>query len=310
MIPVRGSLKSGAAKAARVETPTTGIPSAMPIAGDIARPMRMPVKEPGPIATAMRASEGKPPSMPRIASSTIGAKASAWPRVIGRLITASGSARPLSTTATDAAPQEVSIARIRMVYRLGPLSRDECSRAIVGQEFDQHRMGNLAVKDHDAFDAPLQRVNAGLDLGDHAAGDRAVGDESANVVDPQFLDEPVVFIENARNIGEEQEALSFKRAGDGASESVGVDVVGLAVGPLRDRREDRDELAAKNLFEHGRIHLVGLADKAKVDHVFAEPVRAMDLARGHHVAVLAAEATRAPAFGIDRADDLLVDRPG
>ena len=74
----------------------------------------MPVKEPGPIATAMRASEGKPPSTPRMASSTIGAKASAWPRVIGRLITASGSARPPSTTATDAAPQDVSIARIRM----------------------------------------------------------------------------------------------------------------------------------------------------------------------------------------------------
>jgi hypothetical protein len=114
MIPVRGSLKSGAAKAARVETPTTGIASATPIARAMARPTRMPVKEPGPIATAMRASEGKPPSMPRMASSTISGKASAWPRAIGRLMTASGPARPPSTTATDAAPQDVSIARIRM----------------------------------------------------------------------------------------------------------------------------------------------------------------------------------------------------
>ena len=36
----------------------------------------------------------------------------------------------------------------------------------------------------------------------------------------------------------------------------------------------------------------------------------MDLARGDHVAVLAAQADRAPAFGVDRANDLLVDRSG
>ena len=34
------------------------------------------------------------------------------------------------------------------------------------------------------------------------------------------------------------------------------------------------------------------------------------LARGHHVAVLAAEADRPPALRVDRADDLLVDRAG
>ena len=74
----------------------------------------MPVKEPGPVATAMRDSEAKPPSRPRMTSSTIGASASAWPRAICLLITASGSATPPSTTATDAAPQDVSIARMRM----------------------------------------------------------------------------------------------------------------------------------------------------------------------------------------------------
>ena len=74
----------------------------------------MPVKEPGPVATAIRDSEAKPPSRPRITSSTIGASASAWPRAIGLVMTASGSAWPLSTTATDAAPQDVSIARMRM----------------------------------------------------------------------------------------------------------------------------------------------------------------------------------------------------
>ena len=107
-----------------------------------------------------------------------------------------------------------------------------------------------------------------------------------------------------------QEALGAERAGDGASERVGVDVVGLAVGALRDRRQDRDQLTAKDLLEHGRIHFVGLADKTKIDNVFARSVRAVDLPRGDHVAVLAAKANRASPFGVDRADDLLVDRPG
>ena len=79
---------------------------------------------------------------------------------------------------------------------------------------------------------------------------------------------------------------------------------------MRDRRQDRDQLAAKDLLEHGRVHLVGLADKAEIDNVFAGTVRPVDLARGDHVAVLAAEANRAPALGVDRADDLLVDRSG
>ena len=73
----------------------------------------MPVNEPGPIVTAIRLREARPPSKARPASSTIGASASAWPRAIPRLRTASGSSRPVSTTATDAAPQEVSMAKMR-----------------------------------------------------------------------------------------------------------------------------------------------------------------------------------------------------
>ena len=54
----------------------------------------------------------------------------------------------------------------------------------------------------------------------------------------------------------------------GAGESVGVDVVGLPVRALRDRRQHRDQLAAENLLEHGHVDLVGLADKAEIDDVF------------------------------------------
>ncbi len=66
----------------------------------------------------------------------------------------------------------------------------------------------------------------------------------------------------------------------------------------------------EDLLEHRRVHLLRLADKAEIDDVLAGPVRAVNLARAHHRAVLAAEADRAPALGVNRADDLLVDRSG
>ena len=91
----------------------------------------MPVNEPGPIVTAIRSRAAKPPSRARPASSTIGASASACPRAIGRLRTASGSTRPASTTATDAAPQDVSMARMRIAqtldFRIG--EKDVAGRA-------------------------------------------------------------------------------------------------------------------------------------------------------------------------------------
>src|ERR1700753_2853861 len=47
---------------------------------------------------------------------------------------------------------------------------DQGAGAVVGQEFEQDDMRHLAVEDDDAVDATLQRVHAGLDLRDHAAG--------------------------------------------------------------------------------------------------------------------------------------------
>src|SRR5581483_4634788 len=53
--------------------------------------------------------------------------------------------------------------------------------AVVGEQLEQHRVRHLAVEDDDAFDAVLDRINAGLDLGDHAAGNGAVGDQRMDV---------------------------------------------------------------------------------------------------------------------------------
>ncbi len=64
--------------------------------------------------------------------------------------------------------------------------------------------------------------------------------------------------------------------------------------------------------EHGRVDLVRLADEAEVDDFLDIGTGidhgAGDLAREHHVAVLAAKADRLAAGLVDEADDLLVDR--
>ena len=56
------------------------------------------------------------------------------------------------------------------------LAHHQRSRAVFGEEFEQHRVRGFAVDDHHALNAPVERFDAGFHLGDHAARYRAVGD--------------------------------------------------------------------------------------------------------------------------------------
>src|SRR5206468_4159832 len=95
---------------------------------------------------------------------------------------------------------------------------------------------------------------------------------------------------------------------------VGVDVIRLAILAERDRREHRDKLASEYLLKNGRIDSLRLADETEIDFMIAVGLGivhgARHFRRAYHIPVLAAEADGAPAFGIDEADDLLVDRSG
>jgi hypothetical protein len=95
---------------------------------------------------------------------------------------------------------------------------------------------DLAVEDDDRLDALLDGVDAGLDLGDHAVRDSAVGDQIAALLDGELGDELLVLVEDPGDVREEEEALRSHGAGDGASKGVGVDVVGLAAGADRHGR--------------------------------------------------------------------------
>src|SRR5579863_7831951 len=162
----------------------------------------------------------------------------------------------------------------------------------LGEQLQQHGVRNLAIEDDDAFDATLQRVDAGLYLGDHAAGNRAVSDQAARIVGRELFDQLFRLVEHAGNVGKKQQALGLERSGNGAGESIGIDVEGAAVGGGRDRRQNRNQFTPENLIEYGDVNLVGLADKAEIDDLF--DVRAgiddgaCQLPRDNHVAVLAA----------------------
>ncbi len=52
----------------------------------------------------------------------------------------------------------------------------QCSRTVVGEELEQHGVRHTAVENDNALDPRVERVKAGLELGDHAARDDAVGD--------------------------------------------------------------------------------------------------------------------------------------
>src|ERR1051326_996563 len=93
---------------------------------------------------------------------------------------------------------------------------NERAGAELGEQFEQHRVRHLAVENDHTLDAALQRIDAVLDLGDHAARNGAVGNQAARLVDRQLLDELLRLVEHARHVGQQQKTLGLERAGEGA----------------------------------------------------------------------------------------------
>ncbi|VVT31440.1 hypothetical protein RHIZ404_230294 [Rhizobium sp. EC-SD404] len=193
------------------------------------------------------------------------------------------------------------------------LADDQRPGAMLGVKLEQHRMGDLAVQDDDAFDARFDSLDAGLDLRDHAAGNRAVGYQRARLGDRQFLDQLAGFVEHARNVGEKQEARRVERACDGAGKGIGIDVVGVPVAARSDGGDHGDHFRFRQKVEKRTVDLDHFADKSEIENPLDIAVRIDDGLLGllgeHHVPVLAAETDRPLALGVDERDDFLVDGP-
>ena len=114
--------------------------------------------------------------------------------------------------------------------------------------------GVLPFEDDDALDAALERLDAGLDLGDHAARDRAVGDQRACASATVSSSISLLFLSSTPGTSvRNRRRAACTRAGDRAGKGVGVDVVGVAVAAGRHRRHHRDHLRAGEQVEQRAV---------------------------------------------------------
>src|SRR5215468_10913248 len=121
------------------------------------------------------------------------------------------------------------------------LEDDLGADALVGEDFEEHRVGDPAVDDVGLGGAPLEGLERGLDLGQHAAVDHAGLDQPLGLALGEARDELAVVAVDPLDVGEVDELLRAQSRRHVARHEIGVDVVGLAAGAHADRGDDRDE---------------------------------------------------------------------
>src|ERR1700747_2933842 len=60
--------------------------------------------------------------------------------------------------------------RSDIIVRRGGSAAEQSAGAELGKQIEQHRVLHLAVENDNGFDAALERIDAGLDLGNHSSG--------------------------------------------------------------------------------------------------------------------------------------------
>src|SRR5919204_2063043 len=163
-------------------------------------------------------------------------------------------------------------------------------------------MRDAAVDDVRVGHAAVDRVQARLQLGPHAAGDRA--ERGLDLVRGGLADHGrrvIGVAQPADDVGEEHDLVGPEGAGHGAGGLVGVDVVGVAFAVGADRRHDRDVVLG-DVVEHIDVDAIDLAHEADVLALGA------GLAAGaEELPVVAAQADRRLAVAVEAQDDVLVD---
>ena len=172
-------------------------------------------------------------------------------------------------------------------------------------------MFDPTVDDLGSVDAALHRIESASHFGQHAAGDDAVLDQALYRLDVQRRDQLALPVEQAGGIGEEHQLLRLERLRELARHEIGVDVVGHAVVAHADRRDDRDEVAARKECEHPGVDARDLADMPDIDDLGGLKFRMAsghgELAGPNETAVFPGEPDRFAAVPVDEIHDLLVD---
>ena len=162
-------------------------------------------------------------------------------------------------------------------------------------------MLDASVEDVGAAYPVAHRLGAARHLGDHPAGDRAVGDQAIELVGGGLTDQAgrvVDVTSQTFDVGEVDELLGPERLRDRPGDRVGVDVVGLAGDVAADRGDDGDELVVDQAEDHLGVDLGDVTDEAEL-RIAGH--------RSDQAGVDAADADRVSAMDVDRRDELRVD---
>src|SRR5215467_4192772 len=177
-------------------------------------------------------------------------------------------------------------------------------------------MGQPAVEHVGLRHTAAHGVQAGLHLGDHAAGQPRQqpfqagrgqqADHGPGLVRAVPVGRPVRM--QARHVGEHHELGRAEGHGQRRGGGVGVDVVHLAAGAPRDAGHHRDPAVGDQGARRGGIHGLDLADQADVHRDAVH--HGVPLARDEHVRVLARHAHGVRPVLVDQADHLPADLAG
>ena len=125
-------------------------------------------------------------------------------------------------------------------------------------------MGNAAIQDDGCADAAGYGVQAGLDFGNHAAGDGAVFDHFLRLAQGNFGQQGFVFVQNPHHIGQQQQARGLHGLSNGTGGGVGVDVIGLAGWVHPNRGNDGDDVGFGQNVQNVGVHKGRLPHKAQI----------------------------------------------
>ena len=108
-------------------------------------------------------------------------------------------------------------------------------------------------------------VERTADLGNHPAGNRAVGDQGVDTRCAQAREQMAIGVEHAADVGEHQQLLSLQGRGHAGGDHVGVDVVTLVVRTHPHGADDRDTARVLQAAHDSGVYADHIADLPEIN---------------------------------------------
>src|SRR5438270_14045412 len=108
------------------------------------------------------------------------------------------------------------------------------SSTAAGDSSCSNKVGTSLFSNGDSPHARSERVQRGLQLGPHAAGDDGSAEQRFRFVGVKFGDDVAAGIEQAGHVGDENQLFRSERDGDRGSGGIGIHVQQRSVRPLGD----------------------------------------------------------------------------